>query len=209
MIKAIKRIKHGDTYLPENMIFCGGNKEKYVPIILSVFYVETDTKRILIDAGCETMPGFELHNFKSPIDALTENGIDPNTITDVLLTHSHHDHIECVKHYKNAAVYINTDELEKGRRFIPDGMNVIAFQDKITVDDGVKMVKIGGHSKGSAVVELDFHGKTTVICGDECYALYNIENKVPTAASFSKENSSKFIEKYCNGDYKLILSHME
>jgi glyoxylase-like metal-dependent hydrolase (beta-lactamase superfamily II) len=209
MIKAIKRIKHGDTYLPENMIFCGGNKEKYVPIILSVFYVETDTKRILIDAGCETMPGFKLENFKTPLEALREQGIDPEEITDVIITHSHHDHIDCVRYYKNATVYINIDELEKGRRFIPDGMNVVTFSDEMTVDNGIKVIKIGGHSVGSSVVEIDFNGKKYIVCGDECYSFYNIRNKIPTASSYNKENSRKFIEKYCTDEYDLILSHME
>lgn len=209
MIKTIKRIKHGDTYLPENMIFCGGNKEKYVPIILSVFYVETDTKRILIDAGCETMPGFKLENFKTPLEALREQGIDPEEITDVIITHSHHDHIDCVRYYKNATVYINIDELEKGRRFIPDGMNVVTFSDEIEVDDGIKVIKIGGHSVGSSVVEIDFNGKKYIVCGDECYSFYNFQNKVPTAASFNKQNSRKFIETYCTGKYNLLLCHME
>ncbi len=209
MIKEIRRIKHGETYIPESWIFAGGEKEKRIPIILSVFLVETDNKRILIDAGCETMPGFELRNFKLPIDVLIENGIDPNTITDVLLTHSHHDHIECVKYYKNATVYINLDELQEGIRYIPCSMKTVTFEDDITVDDGVRMVKIGGHSKGSSVVELNVNGKTTVICGDECYSSYNIENRVPTATSFSKENSKKFIEKYCDGNYNLLLCHME
>jgi glyoxylase-like metal-dependent hydrolase (beta-lactamase superfamily II) len=209
MIKAIKRIKHGDTYLPENMIFCGGNKEKYVPIILSVFYVETDTKRILIDAGCETMPGFKLENFKTPLEALREQGIDPEEITDVIITHSHHDHIDCVRYYKNATVYINIDELEKGRRFIPDGMNVVTFSDEIEVDNGIKVIKIGGHSVGSSVVEIDFNGKKYIVCGDECYSFYNVQNKVPTAASFNKQNSRKFIETYCSGEYNLLLCHME
>lgn len=209
MIKEIRRIKHGDTYLPENMMFCGGNKEKYVPIILSVFYVETDTKRILIDAGCETMPGFKLENFKTPLEALREQGIDPEDITDVIITHSHHDHIDCVRYYKNATVYINIDELEKGRRFIPDGMNVVTFSNEMTVDNGIKVIKIGGHSVGSSVVEIDFNGKKYIVCGDECYSFYNVQNKAPTAASFNKQNSRKFIETYCSGEYNLLLTHME
>ncbi len=208
MIKEIRRIKHGDTFIPESWIFTGGDKGKSIPIILSVFLIKTDNKLILIDAGCETMPGFKLEIFKTPMDALKGQGVDPDSITDVLLTHAHHDHIECVKYYKNATVYINSDELQEGRRFIPDGMKVVTFDEEITVDDGVKMVKIGGHSKGSSVVELETGDKITVICGDECYSTYNIINKVPTATSVSKENSSKFIEKYCNGNYNLLLCHM-
>ena len=54
-----------------------------------------------MDAGCDDGAGFEMSLFKKPIAVLKEYGLSPNDITDVIITHSHHDHIEAVKYYEN------------------------------------------------------------------------------------------------------------
>jgi GTP-binding protein len=70
-----------------------------------------ENKKILIDAGCETMPGFVVENFENPIDVIERKGIRAEHITDIVLTHSHHDHVQCVGYFQGAIVHIQEDEL--------------------------------------------------------------------------------------------------
>ena len=108
-------IDYGNSVLPESMIFENGAENKFRPIIFRIYLLKTENRFILVDAGCETMPGFDMREFIGPVNALNNIGISPEEITDVIITHAHHDHIECVKYFKNAAIYIQKDEYEAGK----------------------------------------------------------------------------------------------
>ena len=51
---------------------------------------------ILVDAGCNDMGGLPTANFDSPVSVLENMGIMPQDITDVVITHAHHDHISAL-----------------------------------------------------------------------------------------------------------------
>lgn len=198
---------YGKSTLPESECFCGGAADKKRPIVFMVYLIKSANRFILADAGCETMPGFEMENFKGTVAALAEMGVAPTDVTDVLITHAHHDHIQCVKYFQNADIYIQKDEYESGKSYIPEGLRVKTFDDCITAAPGITMKKIGGHSVGSCVIELETDGKTTVIAGDECYQRECIKRRIPTGRSVSKEKSREFIEKYSSEAYDVLLCH--
>ena len=207
MIQNMIRIQYAESTLPESWVFENGKPEKRIPIVFSVFLICTENKKILVDAGCETMPNFDMKNFVTPIMALKENGIDVADITDVIITHAHHDHIECVKYFPNAVVHIQEDECRKGEKYLADNPHICTFVNESMVDEDVKVVKIGGHSLGSCVVECKTEDKIRVLCGDECYSLDNIRKRIPTARSYCPANSKAFIEKYTQGPYECLLCH--
>lgn len=208
MIKEIKLIKYADTFLSEDQIFKGGEKAKIRPIIFGIYFIRTDKRLILVDAGCETMPGFEMKNFVSPAAALTEKtDILPEEITDVIITHSHHDHIHAVFRFPNAVIHIQKYEYESGKCHIPENFKVNVFEDTFSLEDDLKIVKIGGHSKGSCIVEALFEDENYVLCGDECYSRENLIKKIPTGCSYNPQNSKKFIEKYSDSKYVCLLCH--
>lgn len=207
MVRDIKQIKYANSFLPANAVYEGGSPDKAIPIVFSFYFIETENRRILVDAGCDTMPDFIMKDFILPNEALIRNGIDPLSITDVIITHSHHDHIDGLRHFKNTTVYIQTDEYNVGKEYIPDGVSIVKFDSEYILDKCIKAVKIGGHSIGSCIVELEYHSEKYVIVGDECYSEYNIINKIPTATSVNPENSRKFIDKYARDEYKLLLLH--
>ncbi len=125
----------------------------------------------------------------------------------MIITHAHHDHIECVKYFKNATVHIQKVEHKNGKSYIPDGFVVNIFEDEFSVCENVKIVKIGGHSEGSCVVEIQDGEKLYVVCGDECYLRECLTRKIPTGSSFSEEKSRDFIEKYSDKKYDVLLCH--
>lgn len=96
----IIHIEYGKSVLPESMIFQGGAEDKFRAIVFMIYLIKTENRLILVDAGCVTMPGFEMTDFIGPVKALGNLNIKPEDITDVIITHSHHDHIECVNEYK-------------------------------------------------------------------------------------------------------------
>ena len=200
-------IEYGKSVLPESMIFENGANDKFRPIVFMVYLIKTENRLILVDAGCVTMPGFEMTDFIGPVKALEKLNIKPKDITDVVITHAHHDHIECVSEYKNAVVYIQRDEYESGKGYFAEGMNIKLFDDEIQICSDVKAVKIGGHSKGSCVVEVTDNGEKYIIAGDECYLHECLYKRISTGSSYCTVKSREFIEKYGNGEYTVLLCH--
>lgn len=203
----ISPVVYGKSTLPESECFLGGAADKKRPILFMIYLIRTEGKLILADAGCETMPGFVMEDFCGPVAALNNMGVAAEDITDIVITHAHHDHIECVKDFKNARVFIQRDEYENGRSYIPEGTNTVIFDDSAEVAPGITAKKIGGHSIGSCVVEICAEGKTTVLAGDECYLRECLDRQIPTGRSFSAEKSREFVLKYSSDEYRVLLCH--
>lgn len=202
-------IDYGKSVLPESWIFENGAENKLRPIVFRVYLIKTENRLILADAGCETMPGFVMTDFIGPVKALRNIGVKADEITDLMITHAHHDHIECAKYFKNAVIYIQKDEYEAGKGYLPENLNILTFDEEMQICDGIKAVKIGGHSKGSSIVEITDSGKKYIIAGDECYKGDCLTKQIPTGSSYNPEKSRDFVKKYGNGDYTVLLCHDE
>ena len=203
----ILRVDYGRSRLPESMLFPGGAEEKEVPIVFSVFLVLTGVHKILVDAGCDTMPGFEMEDFCGTVAALQGLGYEPKDITHVILTHAHHDHIQGIKDFPHAQVYIQQAEYIRGKKHIPETCRVHTFAETCRVVEGVVAKCIGGHTEGSCVVEVQGRNTVYVLCGDECYSRSNLTERIPTGSSFCPEKSAAFIQKYTQPGYTCLLCH--
>lgn len=202
-------IDYGKSVLPESWIFENGAENKLRPIVFRVYLIKTENRLILADAGCETMPGFVMTDFIGPVKALRNIGVKADEITDLIITHAHHDHIECAKYFKNAALYIQKDEYEAGKGYLTENLNIRTFEEEMLICDGIKAVKIGGHSKGSSIVEITDSDKKYIIAGDECYMRDCLTKQIPTGVSYNPEKSRAFIKKYGAGEYTVFLCHEE
>lgn len=202
-------IDYGKSVLPESWVFENGAENKLRPIVFRVYLIKTENRLILADAGCETMPGFVMTDFIGPVKALRNIGVKADEITDLMITHAHHDHIECAKYFKNAVIYIQKDEYEAGKGYLPENLNILTFDEEMQICDGIKAVKIGGHSKGSSIVEITDSGKKYIIAGDECYKGDCLTKQIPTGSSYNPEKSRDFVKKYGNGEYTVLLCHDE
>ena len=199
-------LKYGDTVFGENYIFSGGDKEKLLPITFCFFLIESETRKILVDTGCDDGAGFPMSVFKTPLESLADIGITPDDITDIIVTHAHRDHIQSLCHFPKSRIYIQKDQRVFAKSFIPEGFDVVTFDNDYRIDEiCVKM--IGGHMTGSCIVTFEFGDKTVVLCGDECYTDRNLKEKIPTGASQNPENSKAFVEEYSKDKYIAFTCH--
>lgn len=203
----ILAVVYGETEIPESMAFAGGSASVNYPIKLILYAVMIGERRVLIDAGCDTMPGFTVRGFAPPAVALERAGLPPEQVTDVILTHAHHDHIDGVRHFPNARIHIQRQEAEAGQEYLPQGARVHTFEEGCVVAGCLAVRRIGGHTPGSCVVELEQHGVRTVFCGDECYLPDCLARRIPTGASCDAAVSRAFVEQYGSGGYRPLLSH--
>ena len=185
----------------------GGDPDKSCPIVFLLYLIDTGSRKILVDAGCEDLHGFVLADRVSPADALSDYGVPPEQITDVILTHAHHDHIQCVSHFPNAVIHIQEEEYRKGRAYIPANAEVSLFREECLVADHLRVLKIGGHSVGSSIVLLDTPETCLVFGGDECYLPICFQRRIPTGTSHDPERSMAFLKTYGTPQYQILLSH--
>ena len=55
-------IEYANSVFGENNIFQNGDAKKLRPIVFMIFLIKTENRLILVDAGCEAMPDFDLRN---------------------------------------------------------------------------------------------------------------------------------------------------
>ena len=204
---AVYCLKYAESVLPESMAFAGASKEKVIPISFAFYLIKTKNKNILVDAGCDTMPGFVMKKYYSPAFVLRQAELSSDEITDVIITHAHHDHIEALSHFRNAVLHITEEEYLNGKKYIPANMPVNVFKAEFLIEEKIKVIKCGGHSVGSAIVEITYNEEIHILAGDECYTDLNIENKICTGTFYDKEKSIEFVEKYSNKKYRVHTCH--
>ena len=206
---SLTAIKYGETTIPLRMAFadCRGCEER-IPISLTLYLIETAGRKILVDAGCDTMKGYDVKHHISPAEALRRYGVDPGEITDLVLTHAHNDHAAATHYFTNATVHIAKAELDRARQkgFLPEGFKIAPFGSLRRIK-GVTVRVWGGHSEGSSIVTLMHGGKKYVIAGDECYSKQCLAENRPTGSSYNKERSRAFVEIFGHGDCIVLLSH--
>lgn len=200
-------IRYAHSRLKESLVVEAGSKETLLPISFCYYLIKTNNRNILVDVGCDTLPGFVLENFVRPDLALLETGVCPEQITDVVLTHAHRDHIEGIHYYKNATAYMTGETYRQGKEYIPQGMKVHTFENVYFLEDGIRLLEWGGHCAGSAVVEIQTNEKTHILVGDECYTNENIQKKLPTGAFADKEQARRLVEIYSDSDYVVHTCH--
>ena len=207
MKREIVVLKYGESVFNESYIFRGGCHEKMLPISFTIYLIRDGERNILVDAGCNDGAGFVMSVFDKPVNILKDYGVMPEDITDVIITHHHHDHIEAIRDYPNAVIHMQKAEYEKGKTYISQTQKVELFDEEKVIADGLVVKKIGGHSVGSSVVLCTCNDKAYLLCGDECYVKDCFLHHVPTGSSYDVSLSEQFINDYCDEAYEFLLFH--
>jgi glyoxylase-like metal-dependent hydrolase (beta-lactamase superfamily II) len=215
----IYAVNYGKSDFQKRFVFNGDKSGGTVPFSWTCYYIEYGDKKILIDTGFndkKMVKMFGITGFMDPVAILKENGIEADKITDVIITHSHFDHIGNAHRFKNAKFIINKDELadlNKGKsmaevkKFFSGNANVIQFDESYTLYDMFNIKKIGGHTKGSSVVFFKSGNNEYCFTSDEAYVKKNVTGNLPIGSAFNLNNNKKFIEMLNKSNYKLFIFH--
>jgi len=166
---------------------------------LNVVVVRSGGRTILIDAGIGMDPGLNLPQAGRLVGRLEAAGIDLASVTDVVLTHMHMDHIgglliDGVKDRMrpDLRVHVATAELKfwespdfsravmpagfpdalrrAAKRFVNDyGSQLQPFEDEHEVTPGIVVSRTGGHTPGHSVVRLASGGDRLTFAGDAVF----------------------------------------
>ncbi len=201
-------LKYAESLYGENRMFRGGSEDVKLPLTFAIVLLIKGDRKILVDAGCDEMPGWDMKYMISPPELLERYGISRYDITDLIITHAHRDHIQDAHYFKNATVYMQKGEYERaGHVSIPEDRKVVTFDQELTICEDISIVRIGGHTPDSCIVTFPKAGKIWVISGDECYHERSFTEMIPVGNCANPDNSMAFLEEYGKDKYKVIVMH--
>jgi glyoxylase-like metal-dependent hydrolase (beta-lactamase superfamily II) len=168
---------------------------------LNVVVVRSGNQTILIDAGLGLDPNLHLPRAGQLLKRLEAAGIDLGSVTDVVLTHMHMDHVggllvDGVKEQlrPDLRIHVATAEVKfwespdfsltsmpqgfpdalraTAKRFMKEyGSYLRPFDEEYEVAPGVVARRTGGHTPGHCVVRLASGGEALTFAGDAVFAV--------------------------------------
>ncbi|CUU16131.1 metallobetalactamase family protein putative CDS [Bradyrhizobium sp.] len=168
---------------------------------LNAVVVRSGDKTILIDAGLGSDPDLHLPRAGQLIKRLEAAGIDLSSVTDLVLTHLHMDHIggllvDGVKERlrKDLRIHVAAAEVKfweapdfshtamppgfpdalraTAKRFVKEyGSQLRKFDEQHEVAPGVVVRRTGGHTPGHSVVRVASGGDGLTVAGDAVFAV--------------------------------------
>lgn len=214
----IYAIKYGESLFPEKYMYRNSSTGKETQFTWLCYYVEYPGSRILIDTGFVNpsyIKMFNIKNYTGPSDILRDNGIEPGSITDIIITHGHFDHADGISDYDSARVVISSSALDSIingnygktiRKKFMEHTNIITYNGAYSFKKNFTIKEIGGHAAGSSVIYLEYGRHRYCFTGDEVYSEKNIIYKIPNGTVTNIENNIKFISEY-NPDFIPLTFH--
>ncbi len=168
---------------------------------LNVVLVRSGQQTILIDAGLGADPELNLPRAGQTVKRLEAAGIDLGSVTDVVLTHMHMDHVggllvEGVKKRlrPDLRIHVAASEVKfwespdfshtsmppgfpdairsSAKRFVKEYQSHLRlFDDEQQVAPGVVVRRTGGHTPGHSVVRIASGGEALTFAGDAVFAV--------------------------------------
>ena len=148
---------------------------------LIIWYVTDGQRNIIVDTGGTPSDGrympYMCPEEQLPEYALKAAGVDPDTVTDVILTHLHWDHAGNNRLFKNAEFHVQRKELQYAaaplkihegsydRRLVFETEYKVLDGDR-EIMDGISVITTPGHSPGSQSVVIQTSSGAYVLTGD-------------------------------------------
>lgn len=215
----IYAVKYGVSEFPKKFIFYGDKSQDKLPFCWMFYYIEYQDRKILVDTGFNNdklVKMFDIEDFHDPVRILSDNGIEAGSITDVIITHTHFDHIGNADKFPNARIIINKKELEsfmKGnglgevRKYLRGNPKVHTFENSIVFLDFFRIQTIGGHSEGSSVVFFTYRDEQYCLTGDETYLYDNINSLTGNGSVVNHNKNISFLKELNKSGTKTFIFH--
>lgn len=134
----------------------------------SITLVEAGGRRIIVDTGASR----DMDLLKR---LLAKSGTSPDSVSFVVNTHLHVDHIGCNELFEKARFVAH--ELEQ------PPVGTMKIKEPLELQRGVRIVPTPGHTRGSVTVFVS-GDKKWAICGDAVPSQGNYEKHVPPSMNF-------------------------
>jgi glyoxylase-like metal-dependent hydrolase (beta-lactamase superfamily II) len=200
-VHAIKYADREDRTRRDSFIFDATHDARH-PMDYFMWLVQGGDRTFLVDTGYDAEEararGRPIR--RDPRDALKPFGLDPEQITDVIVTHLHYDHAGGLHLFPNACLHLQVAEMayatgpcichdvlrmpftaahvcEAVRRLYAG--QVVFHDGDAEIADGVSVHRIGGHSRGLQAVRVRTEAGWLVLASDAAHFYENMLARKP------------------------------
>ena len=196
-----------ERYHFQNFILPVDDHASIDPMDFLLFAIRGNGHTIVMDTGFSPESGARRGRsiLRTPAQALLDAGIDPATVTDVVLTHMHWDHAGGMQYFPKAKFHIQAAEMtyctgvcmcEPFLRRPYDVEDVRAaidalYSERLAIYDGTKEIApgitlhlIGGHSGGIQSIRVPTKRGWVMMAGDAAHYWRNIRLRNPFPVVF-------------------------
>lgn len=164
----------------------------------------SDGRNVLVDAGFhreDFVRRWHPSEFVTPREAVARAGVEPDDISDVIISHVHWDHLDGIDLFPKARIWIQRDEFDhhldsagtvKDRaidagdakllaQIARDGRVMLVDGDGREIIPGITVYTGGKHTFASQFVAVRTTSGTVVVASDNAYLYENLARHVPIA----------------------------
>lgn len=216
----ITALRYGKSLFNSQFIFNNDPyRGEYRPFHWLFYLIELGEKKILVDSGFDSpamTKAFGVDRL-DPAQVLEETGVSPREITDLIITHSHFDHIGGIDLFPRATLYIHPHARRAARTagLEPDILErlneaedstptapgrLVLLEDTTDLFDGaLQTVMIGGHAPGSLIIKMTLipgtgsSAQEVILTGDELYLAENFTRREAIGTVVNLEKNQTFI----------------
>ena len=191
----------------------GASKDAKTDIAMAVWLIRGGDRTILFDTGfhrARWMSAFKIDDFLSPDEAVRLAGIEPGSVTDIIVSHAHWDHLGGLDLFPNATLWIQKAEYEyyTGAAWQPGGRkggidaddiqelvrrNLAGKVRLVDGDDreilpGIRVYTGARHTFASQYIRVD-SAQPIVLASDNCYLYENLSSH-RASATFERSDEA-------------------
>jgi glyoxylase-like metal-dependent hydrolase (beta-lactamase superfamily II) len=199
---------------PVSELVQGADKSRKTDAAMIVWLVRGGGHNILVDAGFyqpRLFKGWNIADFVKPSDAVRNAGVQPEEITDIIVSHMHWDHVDGFDLFPKAHIWIQKDEYNF---YVGEAWKQEETHDGIDAGDVIGLVKantegrvtlvpgdaqeilpgitcyIGGrHTFQSQYVGVNAKDGIVILASDNMYLYENLDKHVPIAETFDAKSN--------------------
>lgn len=167
------------------------------PAFCSVLLVEDGNQRILFDFG-------HVGRRRHLLDALTDRGLSPGDLDQVVLSHAHWDHAQNVDLFAGAQVFVHPAELPHlsdtplapaWAKAMFDGLDLRDAVEGHQLMPGVFVVELPGHTPGSIGLAVATADGTAVLAADAVPTLAVLRAGRASGRPYDQERADASVER--------------
>lgn len=194
-------------------LVAGADTSRRMDLAMMVWLLKgTDGREVLVDAGFhrdDFVRRWHPTDYLTPSEAVSRLGVQPDEVTDVIISHIHWDHLDGIDLFPKARVWLQREEFEhhldsagtvKDRAIDAGDAKVlaeIARQGRLMLVDGdakeilpgITVYTGGKHTYASQYASVRSAGGTVVVASDNVYLYENLARHAPIAQTLDSSSN--------------------
>lgn len=175
--------------------------------------VDENGEAVVVDTGFDLnyIPAPDSHGERFPEQEIPflikQKGIDPLNIKKIIQTHLHWDHAAGIRHFPNAEIYIQSNEIHglfnlkkyEETSFCPDHWidrldSFVLLEGNCSILPGIEVIHTSGHTNGHQAVKIEGENQNILLLGDSPFTYEWLWTLIPDTywIEYRNEKGRKF-----------------